>query len=78
MDITANCTIYVRVTGHDGEVYIMAKELAEKVCKAAGLDYAACEVLCTLKGSEFELMTAKHPLFDRIPPHWSFSCSRWS
>ncbi len=56
---------YVLLKAPNGEVYIMAKELAEKVCKAAGLDYAACEVLCTLKGSEFELMTAKHPLFDR-------------
>ena len=35
------------------------------MCKAAGIDYAACTVLATLKGSAFELMRAKHPLFDR-------------
>ncbi len=48
-----------------GEVLIMAKELAEGVCKRAGIDYSACTVLATVKGSEFELMKAKHPLFDR-------------
>ena len=56
---------YVLLQAPGGEVYILAKELAEKVCQAAGLDYAACTVLATLKGGEFELMTAKHPLFDR-------------
>ena len=50
---------------HRGEVYIMAKELAEGVCKQAGIDFAACKVLATLKGSEFELMTASHPLLGR-------------
>ena len=48
-----------------GDVYVLAKELAEKVCKAAHIDYGACKVLAELKGSEFELMTATHPLFDR-------------
>jgi isoleucyl-tRNA synthetase len=48
-----------------GEVYILAQELAESVCKAAGIDYSACQVLATLKGEELELMQAKHPLFDR-------------
>ena len=56
---------YVLLQVPGGEVYVLAKELAEGVCKAAGIDYAACQVLATLKGSEFELMTAKHPLFDR-------------
>ncbi len=56
---------YVLLKAPEGEVYILARELAENVCKQAGIDYAACEVLCTLKGSDFELMTARHPLFDR-------------
>lgn len=56
---------YVLLKAPNGEVYIMAQELAEGVCKNAGLDFAACQVLATLKGSEFELMSATHPLFDR-------------
>ena len=56
---------YVLLSAPNGEVYILAQELAESVCRAAGIDYAACTVLATLKGSEFELMAAKHPLFDR-------------
>ena len=56
---------YVLLQVPGGEVYILAQELAQSVCKAAGIDYAACTVLATLKGSEFELMAAKHPLFDR-------------
>ncbi|MCI9403542.1 MAG: isoleucine--tRNA ligase [Oscillospiraceae bacterium] len=56
---------YVLLKAPNGEVYIMAQELCEGVCKQAGIDYAACEVLATLKGSDFELMRAKHPLFDR-------------
>ena len=35
-----------------GDVYVLAKDLAESVCKAAHIDYAACTVLATLKGSE--------------------------
>ena len=56
---------YVLLQVPGGDVYILAKDLAESVCKAAHIDYAACTVLATLKGSEFELMSAKHPLFDR-------------
>ncbi len=56
---------YVLLQAPNGEVYILAKDLAENVCKQAGIDFSACKVLATLKGSEFELMTAKHPLFDR-------------
>ena len=47
-----------------GEVYIVASQLAESVCKAAGIeDYT---VLAKLPGSEFELMTAQHPLLPDI------------
>ena len=56
---------YVLLQAPGGETYIMAKELAEGVCKQAGLDFDACKVLATLKGSEFELMVAKHPLLDQ-------------
>ncbi|HIY22121.1 MAG TPA: isoleucine--tRNA ligase [Candidatus Flavonifractor merdigallinarum] len=56
---------YVLLQVPSGDVYVLAKDLAESVCKAAHIDFAACKVLATLKGSEFELMTAKHPLFDR-------------
>ena len=56
---------YVLLQVPNGEVYILAQELAQSVCKAAGIDCAACTVLATLKGAEFELMAARHPLFDR-------------
>jgi len=56
---------YVLLQVPNGDVYVLAKDLAESVCKAAHIDFEACQVLATLKGSEFELMTAKHPLFDR-------------
>lgn len=56
---------YVLLKAPNGETYILAEELAPAVCKAAGIDFTACTVLAKLKGSEFELMTAKHPLFDR-------------
>ena len=56
---------YVLLQVPNGDVYILAKDLAESVCKAAHIDYDACKVLAELKGSEFELMTATHPLFDR-------------
>ncbi len=56
---------YVLLEVPAGEVYIMARELAQGVCKQAGIDFDACKVLATLKGSDFELMTARHPLFDQ-------------
>ena len=54
---------YTLTRASNGEVYIMAKELAETVLKKAGLEVK--EVLATFKGSELELMTAQHPLFDQ-------------
>ncbi len=56
---------YVLLQIPGGDVLILAKELAAGVCKAAKIDYEASTVLATLKGAEFELMTAKHPFFDR-------------
>lgn len=56
---------YVLLQQPSGETYVVARDLAEAVCKAAGLDFSACRVLGVLKGEELELMTARHPLFDR-------------
>ena len=56
---------YVLLQGPNGEIYILAEGLAENVCKQAKLDYAECKILAKVKGEEFELMTAQHPLFDR-------------
>ncbi|MGX8698731.1 MAG: isoleucine--tRNA ligase, partial [bacterium] len=55
---------YSLVKASNGEVYIMAKELAESVLQKAGLTLE--ETLVTLKGGEFELMTAQHPLYDEV------------
>jgi len=54
---------YVLAKAPNGEVYILAKELLESVAKAAGIE--SFEVLYEMKGSEFEFMRAKHPLYDR-------------
>ncbi len=54
---------YILMRAENGEVYIVAKALAETVAKTAKLE--RYETLVTLKGSEFELMTARHPLFGR-------------
>jgi len=54
---------YSVLKASNGEVYIMAKELAESVLTKAGLTID--ETLAVMKGSELELMTAKHPLFDQ-------------
>ncbi|MCQ2452626.1 MAG: class I tRNA ligase family protein, partial [Oscillospiraceae bacterium] len=54
---------YILMKAPNGETYIVAKDLADSVAKAAGLE--SYEVLATLPGSEFDLMTAKHPFLDR-------------
>ncbi len=45
------------------ETYILASELVESVCKAAGI--GQYEILAKLPGRSFELMTAWNPLYDR-------------
>ena len=45
------------------EVYIIACALVETVFQKAGI--SNYEILKTLKGKAFELMTAQHPLYDR-------------
>ncbi len=54
---------YVLAKAPSGEVYILAKKLMESVAKVAGIP--ELEVLAEMKGSQFELMTAAHPLYDR-------------
>ncbi|MDR0951938.1 MAG: isoleucine--tRNA ligase [Oscillospiraceae bacterium] len=54
---------YVLAKTPTGEIFIVAKELLNLVGKAAGID--SFEILAEEKGSFFELMRAKHPLFDR-------------
>ena len=54
---------YVLAKQPNGEVYIIARDLAENLRQVMGLD--GFEILAEMKGAEFELMTARHPLFDR-------------
>ena len=55
---------YVLMEVPGGDVYVVAADLAESVCKAAGIEEH--KVLATLMGSEFELMTAQHPLLPDV------------
>ncbi len=54
---------YALVKAEGGETYVLASALAEKTMKAAGIE--SFETLATMKGSEFEFMTAQHPFLDR-------------
>ena len=47
----------------DGNFYITASALADKTLAAGGL--TKTETVATLRGSEFEYMTARHPFLDR-------------
>lgn len=54
---------YILMEVPSGEIYIVARELAGAVAKAAGIE--SYRTLATLKGSDFDLMTARHPFYDR-------------
>ena len=54
---------YVLAKAANGEVYIVAGALCEKTMKAGGVE--SYEILATMKGQEFEYMTARHPFLDR-------------
>lgn len=54
--------IYDLVKSGD-EIYILAADLRERVCAAAGLK--DIEVIGSVKGHELERMTASHPFLDR-------------
>ena len=54
---------YALMKAENSEVYIVAKDLAGAVAKAAGIENY--ELIAELPGSELELMTAQHPLMDQ-------------
>ena len=54
---------YALVKAENGETYVLAKALAEKTMKAAGVE--SYEILATYEGKEFEFMTAQHPFLPR-------------
>ncbi len=54
---------YVLVKAGNGETYVMAQALMEKVMKLGGFE--SYEVLATYPGSFFENMLAKHPFLDK-------------
>ncbi len=54
---------YVLVKAENGETYIMAEALMEKVMKVGGFE--SYEVLATYPGNFFENMLAKHPFLDK-------------
>ena len=47
----------------NGRKFIVAEELVKQLAEEFG--WETYEVVATHKGSEFEYMTAKHPIFDR-------------
>ena len=54
---------YAVVKASDGNFYIVAEALVDNTMKQGGIvDY---EIVATMSGSEFELMTAYHPFLDR-------------
>ncbi len=54
---------YVVVKASDGNFYILAQALLEKTMAAGGIE--ACQTMATMRGCEFEYMTAQHPFLDR-------------
>ena len=54
---------YVLVKAANGETYIVAEALMEKVMQVGGIE--EYEVIATYPGSFFENMTAKHPFLDK-------------
>ena len=54
---------YVLAKQPNGETYIVAKGRLEALQKVTNIE--SFEILAEMKGEEFELMTARHPLYDR-------------
>ncbi len=54
---------YALVKAANGECYIVAEALADATMKAGGIE--EYEIVTTMRGSEFEFMSAKHPFLDR-------------
>lgn len=57
---------YVWAEANNGEIYLLAADLAPAVMKAGGLENYT--VLATMKGSAIEGMAFKHPFFERESP----------
>ena len=54
---------YVLVKADNGEMYILAEALCEKVMKIGGVEHY--ETVATFTGSDFEYMLAQHPFLDK-------------
>ena len=54
---------YVLVKADNGEQYILAEALTEKVMKAGGVEHY--EIAARFTGSDFEYMKARHPFLDK-------------
>ena len=54
---------YVLVRADNGEMYILAEALCEKVMKVGGIENY--ETVATFSGSDFEYMLAQHPFLDK-------------
>ena len=54
---------YVLVRADNGEMYILAEALCEKVMKIGGVEHY--ETVATFTGSDFEYMLAQHPFLDK-------------
>ncbi len=54
---------YVILHADNGECYIVAEALAARTMEEGGI--ASYTVLATMKGADFEYMTAEHPFLDR-------------
>ena len=54
---------YVLVKADNGEQYILAEALTEKVMKAGGIEHY--EIAGRFTGSDFEYMKARHPFLDK-------------
>ena len=54
---------YVLVKADNGEMYILAEALCEKVMKVGGVEHY--ETIATFTGSDFEYMLAQHPFLDK-------------
>ncbi|MBP3337651.1 MAG: isoleucine--tRNA ligase [Clostridia bacterium] len=54
---------YSLVKVAEDETYVLATELIDSVCEAAGIE--SYEVVKTFKGRDLELMTTQHPFIDR-------------
>ncbi len=54
---------YVIAKAENGECYIVAEALCEKTMQEGGVEQYS--ILATMKGAEFEYMTAQHPFLER-------------